>query len=439
MAAPSANHLLSAISLLWAVGLLCIPAAHAAVPAFWTTCTLLVVNTIASLMLLTATRRIPVLLNAVQLGLFGLLASQLAATYGASHYQYERPPRWYDWVEFLLAHVLRATDLLDAIDEFGIPIQSISHASRPAGAILVWMHVSVDVFLFGLLVRWFQGFRARSRSTVLQQQRRVFAFFLLSLLCLFLCLILAAVEGWSSADRFRWPLDNLLRLIDFGDSMQIFGWRLHDVEPTDFNRGLAVFFRFTAGVWMGAIVVYVRLALMRGWGYSSEQLVELLQDGDAFVRRSAATSLGPCRRDAAQVVPALVGGLEDFDREVRRCAVHSLGTIGPAARPAVPMILDELVRTSSTPFHLDAVRALGRIGPRDRDLADTVYCLELLQACYADETETRRAIDEILPLLGGPRWCPRDPDGRTPPTEGTRGPTILQRVEQPTPGPKGPG
>ena len=207
------------------------------------------------------------------------------------------------------------------------------------------MHVSVDVFLFGLLVRWFRGFRARSRSTVLQQQRRVFAFFLLSLLCLLLCLILAAVEGWSGADRYRWPLDNLLRLLDFGDSMQIFGWRLHDVAPTDYNRALAVFFRFTAGVWMGAVVLYVRLAVLRGWGYTSEQLVEHLRDGDAFVRRSAAADLGPCRLDAAQVVPALVGGLEDFDREVRRRAVRSLGTIGPAARPAVPMILDELLRT----------------------------------------------------------------------------------------------
>src|SRR6185312_14135832 len=114
-----------------------------------------------------------------------------------------------------------------------------------AGAILVCMHVSVDVFLFGLLVRWLRGFRTRSRTTVLRQQRRVFAFFLLSLLCL----VLAAVEGWSGADRYRWPLDNLLRLLDFGDSMQIFGWRLHEVAPTDFNRALAVFFRFTAGVW----------------------------------------------------------------------------------------------------------------------------------------------------------------------------------------------
>ena len=401
-AAPSANRLLSAASLLWGVALLCTPAAHGAVPAFWITCGLLLLNATASLRLLTTARRIPVLLNAVQLCLFGLLAYQLAAAYGAGHYRYDRPPRWYDWVEFLLAHAVRATDLLDALDEFGVPLQAISHASRPAGAILVCMHVSVDVFLFGLLVRWLRGFRTRPRATVLRQQRRVFAFFLLSLLCLLLCLVLAAAEGWSGADRYRWPLDNLLRLLDFGDSMQIFGWRLHEVAPTDFNRALAVFFRFTAGVWVGAVVLYVRLTLLRGWGYSSEQLVEHLREGDAFIRRSAAADLGPCRLDAARVVPALVGGLEDFDREVRRRAVRSLGAIGPAARPAVPMILDELVRTSSTPFHLDAVRALGRIGPRDRDLADTVYCLELLRQCYPCETETRRAIDELLPLLGGP-------------------------------------
>jgi len=401
-AAPSGNHLLSAASLLWGVGFLCTPTAHAAVPAFWTTCGLLLLNTMASLRLITTTRRIPVLLNAVQLALFGLFDYQFACTFGADHYRYDRSPQWYDWVEFLFAHLLRAADLLDAIDEFGIPIQTITHDSVPAGILIVCMHLSADVFLFGLLVRWFRGFRTRSRQTVLRQQRRIFAFFLLSVLCVLLCLVLAAVEGWSWADRFRWPLDNLLRLIDFGDSMQVFHWRLHDVPPTDYNRTLAVFFRFTAGVWMGALVLYVRLGLLRGWGLSSDQLVEHLQDGDALIRRSAATDLGPCHLDAVRVVPALVGGLEDTDREVRRCAVESLGAIGPAASPAVPMILDELIRTSSTPFHLAAIRALARIGPRDRDLSDSLYCLRLLRGCYAPGTETRRAIDEVLPMLCDP-------------------------------------
>ena len=264
------------------------------------------------------------------------------------------------------------------------------------------MHVTADVFLLGLILHWLQGFRSRSRRTVLQQQRRVFAFFLLSLLCVLLCFVLAKVEGWSPADRFLWPLDNLLRLLDFGDSMQVFHWQLHTVAPTDFNQALALFFRFTAGVWMGALVLYVRLGscaagAIRPTNWSNTSRTATPWSG------SAATNLGACSRDAARVVPALVGALEDYDREVRRCAVESLGQVGAVACPAVPMILDEMIRTSSAPFHLAAAVALGRIGPRDQDRADVAYCLGLLQTCYPADSPTHRAICEAQPWLGSPR------------------------------------
>ena len=100
-AGRSSHDALTAVSLLWAVAILLVPRAHETALAFYVTSTLLVVNTIASLRLLTTTRRIPVLLNAVQLALFGLLSYQFASTYGADHYRYDHPPRWFDWVEFL--------------------------------------------------------------------------------------------------------------------------------------------------------------------------------------------------------------------------------------------------------------------------------------------------------------------------------------------------
>src|SRR5262249_57312827 len=97
-------------------------------------------------------REVLIGLNCAQIALFGLLNYQLYSSFGDWHYQWDREPQFYDWIEFTAAHVLRAADVLDALDEYGVPIQNIAHNTVAAGLLIVCMHLTVDAFLIGLVL-----------------------------------------------------------------------------------------------------------------------------------------------------------------------------------------------------------------------------------------------------------------------------------------------
>jgi hypothetical protein len=402
-------------SLLWLLGLLLVPELQGDTSAFAVSVGLIALNALYSLGVITTARRVPVVLNLVQLALFGVLSSQLASAYGPEHYHFDRTPLWYDWTEFLVAHVFRAADLLDAIDEYGIPIQTITHESTHAGIILVGMHLSTDVFLLALLVRWWGSFAERRHDTLLVRERRLFAFFLLTVLCLSLYAILATAGDWSLSSWLLWPVDNVLRVLDIGDAMQIFGWRLHDVPWSPEGGALALLFRFTTGIWVGALLLYLRVVVAGGWGYSVPELAEHLEDGTVAVRTRAAVALGECPDEAEVAVPALMQALEDWDPAVRISALRALGQLGLEAWEAIPAITG-LAWRGPAPVTLEAVRTLGRMGsaavseveplrllarifPDDPLLQDAVLTtLEQIAAAVRQEAEAALASELTTPV-----------------------------------------
>src|SRR5580765_8846145 len=131
------------ISLLWVAALFGVPHLLERELAFWTSTTLIAVNAVFSLLTLTRRRVVLLGLNCMQIVLFGVLSCQLFHTYGQDHYVFDHEPGLADWVEFTAAHVLRAADLLDSLDEYGIHLQNINHNSAAAGWILVSMHLVV--------------------------------------------------------------------------------------------------------------------------------------------------------------------------------------------------------------------------------------------------------------------------------------------------------
>jgi HEAT repeats len=391
------DRVLIGASAAWLTTLWCAPALHDQLPAFTATVAIIAVNTLVSVHALTCRREVLVALNCVQIALFGTLNYQLCCTFGADHYRFDRPPRFYDWIEFTLAHVLRAADFLDAIDEYGIIIQNVSHSSIASGVVLVSMHLAVDVFLIGLGLRWLKRYWPDGpRETYLVRGRRA-AGWLLATLTVYV--VFAVSQPLAPIDWLLWPLENLLRLLDVGDMFQLFGWRLHGVEPTAWTRAAALAFRIVAGYWMARVVIHARLTLLRTWGLGVDQLVELLDDPDADVRRGAAFGLGLSGAGARAAADVLADGLHDIDPRVRRAAAWALGQIGPAAHGSAARLIDA-AWLGDAALRLAAIDALGRIGPCARSAA---YALVMLRKVC--DAPLREPVSEALARIApGVPW-----------------------------------
>ncbi len=369
------------------------PALHSDLAAFCVTGGVIALNTVTSLCALTRNRRILIGLNCTQIILFGVLSYQLYRTLGVDHYRCDREPRFYDWIEFTIAHVLRAADVLDALDEYGIEFQTITHNSTASALVLVAMHLTVDGFLLGLLLRRVKRSSAQPAcETRLQQGRREFGW-ILATAALFVAF--AVGQPLRPGDWLLWPLDNLLRLIDVGDVLQLFHWRLHDVEPSYWSKGAGVLFRLAAGIWMARLVVLWRLTVLRTWGLSIEALIALLDDPDATIRLNAAAGLGRSGSEAHRALPALVEALHDIDPAVRVEAAWALGQIGPSAHSAVPGLIDRSWLGASQ-LRLMAIDALGHIGSGARTAVHSLICL-LKVSDGATRIVVSRALLRIAP------------------------------------------
>jgi hypothetical protein len=395
------DHVLVLVSLIWLCGLTFVPALHAQEEVFWATAVLLLCNFLASLWTFVKNRQVLLLTNCAQLLLFGVLSYQLAQVFGAEHYRFEREPYFYDWAEFTLAHLLRATDLLDALDEYGVHLQAIHHASGSAGLILVCLHVSADLFVLSLVGRWLWQLWKRgthTRETSLQRGRRGCAVLMLSILILGTYTLYALMQEWEAVDWLLWPLDNVLRLLDIGDVMQVYRLRLHDVDMDGWTSAYALAFRFAAGLCLAQLMPWVRLWGFNGHWYTREELIDFLRADQPAFRAGAARALGGLGANAAPAVAKLRRALaHDFDLTVRCRAAEALGRIGSAAAPAVEDLAQALWHPHR-PLRLRAARALGRIGPAARGaLHDLCYFGRNLRDDRRMSRIVRKAVGKIEP------------------------------------------
>ena len=330
------DRVLIGVSASWLLILLALPGLHEDAGIFWGTALLVGANTVVTLAVLTTKRKILVGLNCTQIVLFGVLSYLLSQAHDQEHYLFDAEPGLGEWAQFTAAHFIRAADVLDVLDEYGIVLQTIKHNSLAASVILVCMHIFVDVFLIGLALRWLGRFwQTDTTEDVLTRGRRRVGWLLLSL---FLFLGCGLCQNWSLADWLLWPLDNVLRVLDLADMFQIFGWRLHDVDMGFYTKTYAIFFRLSAGIWLTQLILWARLTVCRGWGLLPEDLVAILEEGDSPARYGAARALGtwptsrkrrgPCRR--------CMKALRDSDLNVRREAALALGHMGSAARWPCP-------------------------------------------------------------------------------------------------------
>ncbi len=181
----------------------------------------------------------------VQIPLFALLLFQVAAYLGADHYESAGPPGTLDWLLFGTAHAVRAADLPDFLEAYGLHIQTIHNASVLSGAVLIIYHLVLDLFLLSLLLDWL----ARRRQAMLskyQDLNKVWPIvkWALGIIAVGFVVVFVPLTAWEQEwgwlNFLLWPVDNALRALDFPDIMWICQVRLHQV-PRDFWEGTLAF------------------------------------------------------------------------------------------------------------------------------------------------------------------------------------------------------
>ncbi len=353
-----------------------------------------------------------VILNIVQLVLFCRLHMFIHDILGAEHYSYALEPRWYDWIELVAVHILRAVDLLDILSAYGIHLQNVTHQSTLAGITLFSMHIMVDIFILGKL---FSGTFTRMLG------KKVLYFFLFLLKHLkkyiHIYLALAIIAGapilllltiFNLIPNFTsvvlWLLENTLKTLDFGDAFQIFDWQLHGMEMTFWLATLSVILRLAVSVYTFRLANYLALVLFKGWDKTVEELLKIyalaeskketdialaalkesnpqpifyhfalaLTNSDWKFRHAAAEIVvlekidiqWPAGEKSRKIILHLKKALGDDNSDsiyIRAAAANMLGKMGPSAQSARPKLVKALNDTEPD-VHSAAAKALDKIG-----------------------------------------------------------------------------
>jgi HEAT repeat protein len=350
-------------------------------------------------------------LSAVQLFLFGLLHVQIYTALGAHHYTCAFVPQWHDWVQFMIAHVLRAADILDGIEAYGMSLQDVRGASWLSKGLLVGMHAMVDVFLLRALIEYLRRRKDAGnavgflRSVVARlgmgkaRHRRI------ALALPFVCVaIVALFGGWGFGMSFAWVVDNVLRTIDFCDAFQIYGWRLHSLDMGVGLASLAIGVRLATGYLLTPLLVSAILHSVGELTMTVSELAERVADEGAVLesREKAADILAKRGEGSAAAVPSLVKALHGGFGSPVCSAARALGEIGRKAAPAIPDLARVLARADykRTP----ASEALEKIDPSwrtapglDRVVDDLIKVVAEQEEFQSDRANAALALGIIGP------------------------------------------
>lgn len=315
-------------------------------------------------------RKVPIdrllLVTGLQIGLFTTLFFQFAAHLGADCYAIQRPTRSWEWVQFSVAHAIRAADVLDAIEAYGWNIQVIKHRGPFVASVVVAYHVIVDLFVLGL----FWAMTRRIKARLLEKPTRVAAVFLLGALAFLIWFgvwmaFAMAVRPWRPIDVPLWLAENVVRVVDFADAMDSFDIRWHQVPSGPVESTLTFFCR----LW---IAIAISLALnwrmardgvrppvvdappVSPWGLSrlgvAVVLIAALIGADSLLEAGTAEGI-------AELTAAATG--DDEDRASQ--ALEAIRRLGPNARDAIGPMAE--ARTRLPKRGAKIVETLGHLGP----------------------------------------------------------------------------
>jgi HEAT repeat protein len=336
-------------------------------------------------------------LAVVQIPLFGLLFYQIAAHLGAEHYRLEQAPHWWDWLLFVIVHVVRAGDLVDFIEAYGLNLQTIHHASPLVAICLMAFHLVLNLFLIRLLMDVIDEVKKR----LLQSDHKLRVYVAMAGMAGGFLLIWAVSAGfvrpWRGRDMALWWLDNFLRVLDFVDAMELFHVKLHDVPPALWESTLTLICRLFIGLALNELFSrasrLLSLRLMGGFGLTEGDLRETAQNSSGFPE----TLRSIARQRLKSVVPP-----NSSDASTRwtwfgigSLAVAAVWSVCALVVPLPAKAASQLAATAVQPDHLQQKRALAglrRLGPHASAM------VPMLRYAIPNLDEERSG--EIMILLG---------------------------------------
>lgn len=386
--------------------------------SLWATMGLLSVNFLLALHILIRQKRLLLWLNVAQVALFGALFAQVFYTLAPQYFHYRWNPGFFDWAQFIVAHVIRAVDFLDFLESLGISLQNVKSNHLLPNVLLVFLHWTVGIFLIAFL---FRGLAAVGKWLIRQWKEEepiydketpqisiwtMIGDTLKALrgtflgICFILFVLCAFRQQWTWSDMLLWPLDNLLRVIDLGDTMQILHCRLHGVEHDTWSALLSVFFRFCIGLY---VIKWMKWLILKSLGGMTPEPLEVihqdLQSESPEIREASAKAVGEMGEVAIELAPDLVPMLADEEKTVRETAQEALQNLGPFAQSAVTDLVKKLVHVKPT-IRLAAHETLMRIHPRWAQTDEAKEAIPHLIEALSFPPELCRCAIEVLEAFG---------------------------------------
>ncbi|MCP4352437.1 MAG: HEAT repeat domain-containing protein [Desulfobacterales bacterium] len=354
-----------------------------------------------------------VLLNIVQTAVFCLLFVQLYEIPGATHFSHPLSPvPVSEWIKFVLVHLLKAVDLTDIADPYGMGMQQLKHTGIPASVALFCMYIVPALFILGIIFKLVTN-RSEARKKARQEPSAIIRWVGLAGLAVSVALVI--VVGWGMEKMklvscAMWSLDNIVRMLDVGDAFQIFNLSLISRSEFVGESGkisnvlmlTGILLRLTAGFF--AVILGHSLYLrILGSGKSVEELtaicessehtpeeriqamreiedfgsfadsaipilVKILADINGDIRRTAAEVLKEVdlqwakSEDALEAIPNLARTLGSKDKGARIAAAEALGEFGPVAADEAIHRLADMLESGDSDVRAAAVETMRKIG-----------------------------------------------------------------------------
>ncbi|MDM8524961.1 HEAT repeat domain-containing protein [Desulfococcaceae bacterium HSG8] len=300
-----------------------------------------------------------ILLNLIQLAVFCQLQIQIC-NFSQQDHSSSVPLK--DHYEFVAFHVLSGFDLADVMMENTIVFQKSGFQNALAAIAGFSMSFMAGILCIGI---FFKGIRYVSKIERIKviKNRICPGVLITSLLMIF-------IAGWINQDIGRLHLrisDEILRVLDFGDIFQIFGW--HNTETDSRISGIL----FRLGVLIGLVSVGYRYLYLPALEEAVMDRIEELKTIIASYhypprkRMDAILELQSYGEIAELAIPELIRMLENHHKELRRAAAGALKEISPKwaardiAQKALPGFLDKL-RRADTLTRIAVAEAIGEFG-----------------------------------------------------------------------------
>ncbi len=185
--------------------------------------------------------------------LFTIVFMQLSTHSDALHFAHDFVAAPFDWLLFSLGNALRAADLADTMKDYGVYVPQITAQSWFACFLLVAYRLIIDILFlsYALLTvkrigKWITEALADVASSVIQLHVLYFLCCVTFLACWFFTAFWWS--PWLLWDQICWPIDNVVRVIDVFDAMQIFGLRFDSVPNGRWEITLGIMLRVLVAI-----------------------------------------------------------------------------------------------------------------------------------------------------------------------------------------------